>query len=80
MLNGKETRGKEGWTISESLVLHAVIKGGIPTPRYIPGVGSSNGVSRDGQKFVLLLHFHFLGISPKLDKKIFWRLQDTEYF
>jgi len=54
-----------------SLVLHAVIKKGIPTPRYIRGLGSSNGISRDGQKFVLLLHFHFLGTSPKLDRKIF---------
>ena len=79
MLNERETRGKEGW-ISVSLVLHAVIKKGIPTPRYIRGLGSSNGISRDGQKFVLLLHFHFLGTSPKLDRKIFWRLQETEYF
>jgi hypothetical protein len=63
-----------------SLALHAVINEGIPTPHYIPGLASSNGVSRDGLKYVLLLHFHFLGTSPKLDKKIFWHLQETEYF
>jgi len=80
MLNERETRGEEGRTVSESLVLHAVIKVGIARPCYIPGLGSSNAVSRDGQKFVMFLHFHFLGISPKLDKKIFWRLQDNEYF
>jgi hypothetical protein len=55
-------------------------KKGIPTPRYIPGLASSNGISRDRQMFVLLLHFHFHGISPKLDKKIFWRLQESEDF
>jgi hypothetical protein len=36
-----------------------------------PSSSPSNGVSRDGQTFVLPLRFHFLRVSQKLDKKNF---------
>jgi len=73
-----EKRDEQFFSLSSCTL--SLKKKGIPTPSYIPGLASSNGISRDGQMFVLLLHFRFLGTSPKLDKKIFWRLQETEYY